>query len=164
MAEPFSSTTPIGFTNKAEAYRVGAPVLARDLRGAGSWAGDLVRHLYDHCIELDMKAALISAGRTETQLRLLCHGFVNLAKECNAAGPGWKERDDLDVLALIDTQKNDIKARFHYGGALTAATVQYLDCTAPELAGLAVQTVTRSGVPVRAPRPALPFDYRFQIG
>jgi hypothetical protein len=45
MAEPFSSTTPIGFMNKAEAYRVGAQVLARGLKGADSWAGDLVRHL-----------------------------------------------------------------------------------------------------------------------
>jgi hypothetical protein len=94
----------------------------------------------------------------------LCHGFVNHAKECNAAAPGLKERDALDVLALIGSQKNDIRARFHCLGALTAAKVQYLDCTAHELAGLGVQTVRRSGVPVRAPRPALPFEYRFQIG
>ena len=67
MAEPSSSTTPIGFMNKAQAYRVGAQVLARDLKGVRSWAGDPVRYFYDHCIELDMKGALILAGRTEAQ-------------------------------------------------------------------------------------------------
>jgi hypothetical protein len=68
------------------------------------------------------------------------------------------------VLARVDAQKNDIKARFHDVGALTVATVQCLDCTAREPAVLAVQTVRRSGVPVRAPRPALTFEDRFQIG
>ncbi|MCX7329395.1 MAG: hypothetical protein NTW00_15110 [Hyphomicrobiales bacterium] len=53
--------------NKAQAYRVEAQVLARDLKGVRSWAGDPVRYLYDHCIELDMKGALILAGRTEAQ-------------------------------------------------------------------------------------------------
>lgn len=80
MAEPFSSATPIGFINKAEAYRVGAQLLARELKGVGGWAGDPIRYLYYHCIELYMKAALVSAGRTEFQLRSLSHGFVKLAK------------------------------------------------------------------------------------
>jgi|GEM_PF-2206472 hypothetical protein len=164
MAESFSSTTPIGFTNTAEACRVGAQVLARELKGVGGWAGDPARYLYDHCIELSMKAALISTGRNEAHWRWLCHGFINLAKECNAAGLGLKKRDDLNVLARVDAQKNDIKARFHDVGALTVATVQCLDCTAREPAVLAVQTVRRSGVPVRAPRPALTFEDRFQIG
>ena len=164
MAEPFSSTTPIGFINKAEAYRVGAQVLARELKGVGGWAGDPTRYLYYHCIELYMKAALISAGRTEFQLRSLSHGFVKLAKACNAAGLGLSEPDDLNVLALIDSQNNYIKARYHYLGGFTVATVQALDCTAHELAVLAVEMVRRSGVQVRAPRPALPFEYRFQTG
>lgn len=164
MAEPFSSTTPIGFINKAEAYRVGAQVLARELKGVGGWAGDSIRYLYYHCIELYMKAALISAGWTEFQLRSLSHGFVKLAKACNAAGLGLNEPHDLNVLALIDSQNNYIKARYHYVGGFTVATVQALDCTAHELAVLAVEMVRRSGVQVRAPRPALPFEYRFQIG
>lgn len=45
MAETSRSTTPIGFMNKAQAYRVGAQVLARDLKGVGSWAGDPARYL-----------------------------------------------------------------------------------------------------------------------
>ena len=164
MAELFSSTTPIGFINKAEAYRVGAQVLARELKGVGGWAGDPIRYLYYHCIELYMKAALISAGWTEFQLRSLSHGFMKLAETCNAAGLGLTERDDLNVLALIDSQNNYIKARYHYVGGVTVATVQALDCTAHELAVLAVQRVRRSGVQVRAPRPALPLEYRFQTG
>lgn len=162
MAEPFSSSTPIGFINKAEAYRVGAQVLARELKGVGGWAGDPTRYLYYHCIELYMKAALISAGRTEFQLRSLSHSFMKLAKACNAAGLGLNGPDDLNVLALIDSQNNYIKARYHYVGGFTVATVQALDCTAHELAVLAVEMVRRSGVQVRGPRPALPFEYRFQ--
>ena len=73
MAEPSSSTTPIGFMNKAQAYRVGAQVLARDLKGVGSWACDPVRYLYDHCIELSMKAALISTGCTARHQRSRAH-------------------------------------------------------------------------------------------
>jgi hypothetical protein len=163
-AEPFSSTTPIGFIGKAEAYRVGAQVLARELKGVGGWAGDPTRYLYYHSIELYMKAALISVGRTEVQLRSLNHGFVKLAEACNAAGLGLKEPDDLKVLALIDSQNNYIKARYHYVGGFTIATVQALDCTAHEVAVLAVDMVRRSGVAVRVPKPPLPFEYRFQIG
>jgi hypothetical protein len=164
MAEPFSSTTPVGFINKAEAYRVGAQVLARELKGVGGWAGDPIRYLYYHCIELYMKAAMISAGRTESQLRVLSHSFVKLAEACNAAGLGLSEQDDLNVLALIDSQNNYIKARYHYVGGFKVATVQALDSTAHELAVLAVQMVRRSGILVREPRPALPVEYRFQIG
>jgi hypothetical protein len=164
MGESFSSTTPVGFINKAEAYRVGAQVLARELKGVGGWAGDPIRYLYYHCIELYMKAALISAGRTGSQLRVLSHSFVKLAEACNAAGLGLSEQDDLNVLALIDSQNNYIKARYHYVGGFKVATVQALDCTAHELAVLAVQMIRRSGVPVREPRPALPFENRFLIG
>ncbi len=163
MAEPFSSTTPIGFINKAEAYRDGAQVLARELKGGGSWAGDPVRYLYYHCIELYMKAALISAGQTEAQLRLLSHHFVKLARACNAAGLGLNEQHDLEVLKQIDSQNNYIRARYHYVGGFTVLTIQNLDNTAHELAVLTVQMVRRSGVQVRAPKPALPFEYRFQI-
>lgn len=164
MAYSFSSNTPIGYINKAEAYRVGAQVLARELKGVGGWSGDPIRYLYYHCIELYMKAALISAGWTEPQLLSLRHGFVKLAKECNAVGLGLTEQNDLYVLKLIDSQNNYIKARYHYVGHFTVATVQSLDCTAHEIAVLSVQMVRRSGVQVRAPRPALPCEYRFQIG
>lgn len=164
MGEPFSSNTPIGYINKAEAYRVGAQVLARELRGVGGWAGDPIRYLYYHCIELYMKAALISAGWTEPQLLSLRHGFLKLAKECNAIGLGLTEQNDLCVLKLIDSQNNYIKARYHYKGPFKVATVQALDCTAHEVAVLAVQMVRSLGVQVREPRPALPFENRFQIG
>ena len=164
MAKPFSSKTPVGFINKAEAYRVGAQLLARELTGVGGWAGDPIRYLYYHSIELYMKAALISAGHTEAQLRSLSHGFLKLAEASNAAGLGMNDPADLNVLALIDSQNNYIKARYHYVGGFTVATVQALDHTAHELAMLTVQMVRQSGVQVRAPRPALPFEYRFQIG
>ena len=159
-----ASTTPIGFINKAEAYRVGAQLLARELKGVGGWSGDPTRYLYYHCIELYMKAALISVGRTEAQLRSLSHGFVKLAEACNAVGLGLSEHDDLNVLALIDSQNNYIKARYHYVGGFTVATVQALDSTAYELAVLTVGMVRRSGVQVRAAKPALPLEYRFQTG
>ena len=38
-----------------------------------------------------------------------------------------------------------------------------LDSTAHEIAYLTVEMVRRSGVAVRAPRAALPHEYRFQI-
>ncbi|WP_143523925.1 hypothetical protein [Rhizobium rhizosphaerae] len=162
MGELFSSSTPIGYINKAEAYRVGAQVLARDLKGVGGWAGDPTRYLYYHCIELYMKAALISAGKTEAQLRSLGHGFVKLAKACNEQGLGLNDDDDLKILALIDTENNYIKSRYHHVGNFTVATVQALDWTASELAVLVVKMVRRSGLQVHAPRPALPCEYRFQ--
>ncbi|MCR6672717.1 hypothetical protein [Devosia ginsengisoli] len=160
--EPFTSTTPIGFINKAEAYRVGAQLLAKDLKGVGGWAGDPTRYLYYHGIELYLKAALISVGRTETQLRSIGHSFVKLAEACNKAGLGLNEPEDLNVMMLIDGGRNYIKARYHYVGAFRVATVQALDSTAHELAILTVEMVRRSEVQVRAPRPALPYEYRFQ--
>lgn len=164
MAKLTASTTPVGFISKAEAYRVGAQLLARELKDVGGWAGDPTRYLYYHSIELYLKAALVLAGRTESQLRLLNHRFVKLGKECNAIGLGLSERDDIRVLELIDLQNNYIRSRYHQVGGFTVATVQALDRTAHELALLAVQIVRRAGVQMRDPKPALPFKYKFQTG
>nr|WP_314260783.1 hypothetical protein [uncultured Devosia sp.] len=162
MAEQFTATTPIGYLNKAEAYRAGAQLLARDLKVLGGWSGDPIRYLYYHAIELYMKAALISAGQTETQLREIGHGFTKLAMACNLVDFGLNEADDLRVLGLIDTDRNYIKARYHYTGAFTVPTIQALDGTAHEIAHLAVAMVRRSGQAVRKQRPALPMNYRYQ--
>ncbi|MBD8064076.1 hypothetical protein IC608_01120 [Devosia sp. PTR5] len=162
MTEQFTATTPIGFLNKAEAYRAGAQLLARELKGVGGWSGDPTRYLYYHGIELYMKAALISAGKTEDQLRRLGHGFIKLACACNLVGFGLNEPQDLNVLEMIDTDSNYIKARYHQVGPFRVPTVQALDGTAHEIAFLAVAMVRRSGQPVHAPRPALPMEYRFQ--
>ena len=163
-AATFTSTTPLGFINKAEAYRVGAQLLARDLKGVGGWAGDPTRYLYYHAIELYLKAALISTGKTELQLRAIGHGFAKLVEVGNDAGLGLTEPTDLAVIGMIDAEHNYIRARYHYVGGFTVATVQALDSTAHELAVLTVKMVRKSGVAVRAPKQALPYEYRFQIG
>jgi hypothetical protein len=162
MTTVFTSTTPIGFINKAEAYRAGAQLLAKDLNGVGGWAGDPIRYLYYHCIELYLKSTLISAGNTEAQLKAIGHGFAKLAKACNSEGLGLNEPEDLRVISAIDANRNYIRSRYHYVGPFNVATIQALDSTAHELATLTVEMVRRSGQRVRAPLPALPLEYRFQ--
>ena len=163
MADEFTVTTPIGFIGKAEAYRAGAQLLARNLSGVGGWAGDPTRYLYYHSIELYFKAALISAGKTERQLFQLGHGFSKLAEVCNQEGLGLLEPDDLAVISMIDQDRNYIRTRYHYVGAFRVATLQALDNTAHEVAFLTVEMVRKSGLQVRSPRPALPLEFRFQI-
>lgn len=157
----YSKTTPIGFLNTAEAYRSGAQLLARDLKGG--WASQPTRYLYYHAIELYLKAALINSGYTETQLRNLRHGFGQLASLANLNGLGLTESDDLAVLAIIDSDGNYIKARYHHTGYFRVATIQALDSTAFELAFLLVEMLRRSGLAVRQVKPQLPTDFRYQI-
>ena len=164
MPETFTGTTPLGFIGKAEAYRRGAQLLARDLKSPGGWAGDPTRYLYYHCIELYLKAALIAAGRNETQLREIGHGFSKLVKACNRVGLGLREPDDLAVIKMIDADRNYIRTRYHYVGAFRTVTIQALDGTAYEVALLTVEMVRRSGKRLRAPSPALPIEFRFQVG
>lgn len=162
MLEQFTPTTPIGYINKAEAYRAGAQLLARDLQGVGGWAGDPTRYLYYHCIELYLKAALISTGLTDRELRNIGHGFVTLANRANMAGLGLVEPDHLTTLDLIDGQDNYIKARYHKTGAFSVATIQALDWAAHEIAWLTVNMVRKTAGVVHDPRAALPEEYRFQ--
>ncbi|MDM7978738.1 MAG: hypothetical protein QUV71_00180 [Rhizobium sp.] len=164
MRAAFTSTTPIGFINKAEAYRAGAQLLAKDLTGFGGWAGDPTRYLYYHGIELYLKAALISAGKTEAQLKVIGHSFAKLANESNSEGLGLNRAEDLNVMALIDADQNYIRSRYHYVGYFSTPTIQALDGTAHALATLSVQMVRRCGQRVRKPLPALPLEYRFQTG
>ncbi len=164
MRAVFTSTTPIGFINKAEAYRAGAQLLAKDLTGFGGWAGDPTRYLYYHGIELYLKAALISAGKTEAQLKAIGHSFSKLANESNSAGLGLSHAEDLKIMALIDADQNYIRSRYHYVGYFSTPTIQALDGTAHSVATLSVQMVRRSGQRVRTPLPALPLEYRFQTG
>lgn len=163
MKESFTATTPIGFIGKGEAYRAGAQLLATELKGGGSWAGDPIRYLYYHSIELYMKAALISVGYTETQLRALGHGFTNLASACNNVGFGLNEPQDIAVLEMIDTGSNYISTRYHYVGLYKVPTVQVIDITAGKIAVLAVLMVRKSGQFVRSPIRSLPIEYRFQM-
>ena len=163
MADAYTATTPIGFIGKAEAYRAGAQLLARDLKGVGGWAGDPTRYLYYHCIELYLKAALVSVGKTDRGLRRIGHSFSKLADACNCAGLGLSEPDDLAVIDMIDADQNYIRARYHRVGFFRVATIQALDKTAHEVAYLTVMMVRRSGQQVRTPLAALPIEYRFQI-
>ncbi|WP_181706169.1 hypothetical protein [Chthonobacter rhizosphaerae] len=110
-----------------------------------------------------MKAALISVGYTEPQMRALGHKFTSLANACNKVGFGLNELHDMRVLEMIDTNDNYIKARYHYIGAFTVPTVQVLDNTACEIAVLAVLMVRKSGQFVRSPIRSLPIEHRYQV-
>lgn len=149
--------------NVAEAYRAGAQLLANDLRGVGGWSGQPTRYLYYHAIEVYFKAALISAGLREGELKDVGHSFRRMAETANARGLGLTEPDDLRTLALIDSDGNYVRARYHHVGAFRVATIQALDMTSFELAVLTSEMIRRTGVSVRAPKPALPYEFRFQV-
>ena len=163
MDAPFTATTPIGYLGNAEAYRAGAQLLAKELKVRGGWEANPTRYLYYHSIETYLKASLINAGKTETELRRIGHSFQSLAEAANAAGFGLDEPSDHATLAAIDAQGNYLRARYHRHGAFRVATIQSLDLTAHEVAHLTVQALRGNGLAVRTPLPALPIERRFQV-
>ncbi len=161
----FTPTTPIGYLNVGEAYRVGAQLLAKDLDGVGGWAGNPIRYLYYHAIETYLKAALISAGYTNSQLRSrkLGHSFGALVEAANSADFGLTETTDLAVIDLIDRDDNYLRARYHRAGAVQVVEISTLDGTAYKVAVLSAEMVRRSGVATRAPRRPLPYDFKLDL-
>ena len=157
----FTATTPIGYWNVAEAYRAGAQLLARDLKGHGGWSSQPTKYLYYHAIEIHLKAP-ISTGMTAAQLRGLSHGFRKLVDVANGHGFGLVEATDLQTIDNIDRDGNYIKARYHHVGYFRVATIQSLDMTAHEIAFLTTQMLRSKGLPARSPAAKLPFEYRFQ--